>query len=67
MIEIHLEWGNISWTKPIFAININTDPCIYESRAVLVVCPIVLILFFGNINVLYFRNSKMKNVETRSR
>ena len=45
MIEVHLEWGNISWTKPRFAIDINTDPCIYESRAVLVDCPIVLILF----------------------
>ena len=67
MIEVHLEWGNISWTNPRFAININTDPCIYESRTVLVDCPIVQILFFSDINVLYFRNSKMKNVETRSR
>ena len=67
MIEIHLERGNISWTKPRFARNINTDPCIYESRTVLVACPTVLILFFCNIYVLYFRNSKMKNVETRSR
>ena len=54
MIEVHLEWGNISWTNPRFAININTDPCIYESRAVLVDCPTVLILL-------------LKNVETRSR
>ena len=45
MIEIHLEWGNNSWTNPRFARNINTDPCIYESRTVLVDCPIVLILF----------------------
>ncbi len=66
MIEVHLEWGNTSWTKPRFARNINTDPCIYESRTVLVDCPTVLILFC-NINVLYFRKSKMKNFETRSR